>query len=52
MYGKSIFVPVRSLVAYQPSRVYPALVGVVGAVPTVLSTVVVLPVTDDPPFEL
>ena len=51
VYGEVIALPVKPSVANQPAKVYPSLVGAVGAAPTVLSVVVVAAVTLDPPFE-
>lgn len=44
--------PVRSAAAYQPTKVQPVLVGLVGAVLSVVAVVVDPAVTSDPPFAL
>ena len=44
--------PVKSAAAYQPAKVQPVLVGLVGAVLRVVAVVVDPAVTADPLFEL
>ena len=44
--------PVRSLLANQPAKVYPALVGAVGAARIEEAVWVVVAVTAEPPLEL
>ena len=44
--------PDRSAAAYQPAKVQPVLVGLVGAGLRVVAVVVDPAVTTDPPFEL